>query len=102
MIFTLQHKNGSLSKKTIKLFVLELNTWCDMHKTRIFHISERGVPENPHVYWNSMKYSNGGFIPEHAGLQFFKTKLKHLYTYIQWQKDEQTILQNTKQLQKGF
>jgi hypothetical protein len=37
-------------RKTIKMFVLELTAWCDLHKTRIFLISERGVPENHHEH----------------------------------------------------
>jgi hypothetical protein len=49
VIFTLQHQNGRL-KETIKLSVQELNAWSDLRKTRIFLISEWGVPENHHAY----------------------------------------------------
>jgi hypothetical protein len=99
IMFTPQHQNSLLKRGA-------LNLWCCNYMQGVIYrrpdfslLSEWGVPENHHVYWKCVKYGNGGFMPEHAGLQF--SVIKHSYTYC-WdiQRKRRTIMPNTKQSQE--
>jgi glycogen synthase len=61
--------------------VLELNAWCDLHKTRIFLVSERGVPKITMHIENVQNTVTGVSFQNMQDLSFFKTKL-NIHTHI--------------------